>query len=298
MSHYCPYYTFYNGGTPKTCVISLTQCEWFQSPTLIPTTLPLVLLEGQKGPQPGQLLQQILAEISPALFLVKDITFGALQSQMCWLTDFVSCAGQILSCAAKAALRRWTYAFQPPEPDLCATARLMTSSQTWNQRPNPPLHPWGNFFHRLWLLSDSSLRDEAPFSINSSDMDLQAAPEEPNEALQTWDSIWGDSPRWGRRSHYVRGWSCGSILSTTRCSKSDGSVSQQLRPFMSPSLCLDLLICLLARVIVCNISSLLPVYLCFLQTDSSCGDTRRHDTWEGTNKLVPKTAWQQVVSHV
>lgn len=157
---------------------------------------------------------------------------------------------------AEAVLRCWTYAFQPPENDLCAAACLMISSQTWNQRPNPSLHPWGKFFHRLWLLSEYSLWDEAPFSINSSDMDLQTASEEPNEALQTWDSIWGDSPLWSSRSHYVRGWSCGSIFLTTGCSKSDGSVSQQLRPFMSPSHCFHPLICLLAQVIVCNIASL------------------------------------------
>lgn len=194
----------------------------------------------------------------------------------------------------------WMCAFQRTEPDLSAGTAAQNRCcishdfiSDLKPKTNPPLHPWGNFFHRLWLLSDSCGTNAArgwgtvfhKFLWHGSPNRL----EKPNEALQTWDSISGDSPLWSRRTHYVMVWVAVQTFQPQDVRKSDGSVSQQLRPFMSPFLCLDLFICFVSTSDSLNhLKSFAYLSLVF-GTGSTRRDTGRHNAWEGTNKLVHKT---------
>lgn len=65
-----------------------------------------------------------------------------------------------------------------------------------------PLHWWNNIFHRLQSLSDSCGANVAwKWGICFHKFLWHRSTN--NEALQTWDSISGDSPFWSRRLHYV-----------------------------------------------------------------------------------------------
>lgn len=123
------------------------------------------------------------------LLVVSVVTVGSLRRGWCWISTF-----------------QWTESDISTEPQHKLALHfswLHLGPETGNQ----PLHRWSNIFHRLWLLSDSCGANTAQrwgtifhkFLWHGSTNRLKKS----NEAPQTWDSIFGDSPFWSRRIHYV-----------------------------------------------------------------------------------------------
>lgn len=191
-------------------------------------------------------------------------------------------------------------AFQRTEPDLSAgtaaqNRRCISHDFISDLKPktNPPLHPWGNFFHRLWLLSDSCGTNAArgwgtifhKFLWRGSPNRL----EKPNEALQTWDSISGDSPFWSRRTHYVMVWVAVQTFQPQDVRKAMAQSPNSSGLLWVHSSALICLFVLFLQVILWIIWSLSLICLWIFGTGSTHRDTKRHHTREGTNKLVHET---------